>query len=167
MPLASHRGDTIAQCQPQHRISSRYFFKEAFSEPVDPAAVNIYLGGMAIKLEFAKIFAGCTAVSGLVKYDEIYEAISKLGGTMTTVGLCSLTGLFIVAVPIGIHIFSKKYVVEIRHNPQMGEYSASRVSLWMSKKWVGKQCTLVLADVKQTNNICIVLSADHVQTQRH
>lgn len=130
--------NTITQSKhrPLNQIYSRNFIKTVFGQPNDPATINIYNGTFAIRLEFLKLFAMVTTFVGVGNYKEIYGAISELGGLVTTVALCSLSTIAIGSIPAAIHLFSKKYVVEMRHNPQTDEYSVALISLWMSKKWV-------------------------------
>lgn len=129
----------LAKAQPNNPrlnyLSNRTFL-EAFSHPEEKNTVNIYNGGLAIRLEFLKIYAVCAAVAGVGKYNEIYESISQLGGIFTTVSLCSLTGFVIAVVPVVLHWFSQRYVVDMRYHPQKDEYTAAKISLWMSKKFV-------------------------------
>lgn len=117
-------------------IIDRHYSENLSRNPPSKLAVNIYRGGLSMKFDLMKLLALCTSFSGITNFPIIYSQIEKLGGTITTTCLCSLSAVILFAIPLGIHLFANKYVVDIRYNPETDEYTATKINLILLKNHV-------------------------------
>lgn len=100
------------------------------------SSVKIYAGSLSTRLRILRVYSVTTSLTGVTYHERIYTFLSSLGGTFTTASLCGLAGIIVFLMPVGIHLVTRRYVVEMTHNLVTDEYTAMRISFWFLKQFV-------------------------------
>lgn len=84
-------------------------------------------------MKAVKVFSLTTSLTGLAAQPVIYEQAGKLGGTPIIVLMCGFVGFFTFVTPVLLHFITKKYVTHIHYNPSTEEYTATTISIFLTK----------------------------------
>lgn len=97
---------------------------------------QIYFGTLTPKIRAVKAFSLSTSVIGLAAQPMLIEKSSQLGGTSIVILVCSFVGFFTFITPLVLHFITKKYVTEISYDPLKDEYTATTLSIFLTRKEV-------------------------------
>lgn len=102
----------------------------------EKGAEIIYNGKFKTRIIRVKLFSLSTSLMGLSAQPILLEKGMELGGKGLATFLCTLAGIFTFVTPVLLHFITKKYVIQITHDPKTDEYVATIISFFLTKKLV-------------------------------
>ncbi|XP_034104463.1 transmembrane protein 70 homolog, mitochondrial [Drosophila albomicans] len=94
---------------------------------------RVYYGSLAPRMKLVKLFSLTTSFAGIAAQPILMEQGLKIGGTGMAVLLCTVGGFFTFVTPLLLHFVTKKYVTELHYNQATDEYTATTISLILTK----------------------------------
>ncbi|KAH8371605.1 hypothetical protein KR093_008260 [Drosophila rubida] len=127
-----------ASFQPQLHLKQQnqcrsFATRTAGDKPAETALQRVYYGSLAPRMKLVKLFSLTTSFAGIAAQPILMEQGMKIGGTGMAVLLCSVGGFFTFVTPLLLHFVTKKYVTELHYNQVTDEYTATTISLILTK----------------------------------
>lgn len=120
-----------------HAVHQNYFCRQnSTSTSQTTEKKQIYSGTLTSKIRAVKAFSLSTSIIGLAAQPMLIEKSSQLGGTSIVILVCSFVGFFTFITPLVLHFITKKYVTEIDYDPTKDEYTATTLSILLTRKEV-------------------------------
>lgn len=120
----------------QKPIQLKFLSSSTIDPNKKPVNERIYYGTLTPQIKAVKIFSIATTFAGLAAQPILIEQGTKMGGLPVVVFLCGFVGFFTFVTPFLLHFISKKYVTEMFYNSEKNEYTASTITLFLTKKEV-------------------------------
>ncbi|KAH8302776.1 hypothetical protein KR044_010740 [Drosophila immigrans] len=121
----------LKQQQNQHRF---FATQPAAGKDADQSPLQrVYYGSLAPRMKLVKLFSLTTSLAGIAAQPILMEQGMKIGGTGMAVLLCTVGGFFTFVTPLLLHFVTKKYVTELHYNRMTDEYTATTISLILTK----------------------------------
>lgn len=117
-------------------LQNNFHRQNSTSTPQSASTNQIYYGTLTPKIRAVKAFSLSTSVLGLAAQPLLIEKSSQFGGTSIVILVCSFVGFFTFITPLVLHFITKKYVTEIHYDPIKDEYTATTLSILLTKKEV-------------------------------
>ncbi|KAG4071029.1 hypothetical protein HA402_001466 [Bradysia odoriphaga] len=116
-------------------VFQNYIGRQNSTSSSQPEGTNqIYFGTLTPKIRAVKVLSLTTSIVGLAAQPTLIERSSELGGTSIVILVCSFVGFFTFVTPLVLHFITKKYVTEINYDSTKDEYTATTLSLFLTRK---------------------------------
>lgn len=114
--------------------------KVAATDTKVPEKEIVYTGFLTKNIRSIKLFSLTTSLVGLCVQPMVYtKAITEGSSTAWTLPAFAIVGLFALATPPLLHMVTKKYVIDIVHDPKTDKYTATYFNLFAMKRKVKMQ----------------------------
>lgn len=113
----------------------------------ETGAEIIYTGKFKSRVLRVKLFSFSTSIMGVSATPILLQKSSELGGTALATVAGFMCAVFTFLTPMLLHFITKKYVIQITHNPATDEYVATTISFFLMKNEVWGRlgdCTMFL-----------------------
>lgn len=114
-------------------IFQNYIWRQNSTSSQPETKNQIYAGPLTPKIRAVKVFSLTTSIVGLASQPMLIEKSSQIGGTSIVILVCSFVGFFTFVTPLVLHFITKKYVTEINYDPAKDEYTATTLSLFLTR----------------------------------
>ena len=130
-----HQKSIVAICGNIRNSSLAFNNSYSTQEKSSPATQveQIYYGTLAPKIKAVKVFSLTTSLAGLAAQPILIEHGAKIGSTPLLVFMCGFVGFFTFVTPVFLHFITKKYVCQIDYDRTNQEYTATTISLLLTK----------------------------------
>lgn len=135
----------------------------------EKGAEIIYTGKFKSRIVRVKLFSLSSSMMGLAAMPILQEKCMEIGGTGLAAFVCSIAGIFTFITPVLLHFVTKKYVIEVTHDPKTDEYVATTVSFFLMKNEVSANQATHSSFIKLDHLFIrlFLVSADKIQSRRH
>lgn len=82
------------------------------------------------------MFSLTTSIAGLIAQPLILNQAATFGSIPMLLGICSFVGFFTFVTPALLHIITKRYVIEMEYNKNIGTYHAHVLTFFLRRKIV-------------------------------
>ncbi|KAF7993834.1 hypothetical protein HCN44_011103 [Aphidius gifuensis] len=106
---------------------------------------TIYTGKLTNNVKHIKFFSLTTSTVGLLLQPYLLPKIMESGSTASTVMAAVMFGFFTICTPMLLHVITRKYVTDIKHDPITNTYTATTYSIFIRPKVI----EFTPADVEQ------------------
>lgn len=101
--------------------------------PPVPSGDLIYEGKYTSSIKRVKLFSLATSFMGLAAQPILFQKGVELSGYGLATTLCGIASIFTFVTPCLLHFVTRKYVIELRHDPKSDEYVATTVSFFLMR----------------------------------
>lgn len=91
----------------------------------------IYYGQLTGQIKGVKVFTIISSIGGLVIQPMILQNIINGENVPLGLALCTTVGFFTFVTPVLIHLFTRKYVTEIKYDHSSDTYTATTISFFL------------------------------------
>lgn len=117
----------------QHQLRAYSTAKIEVKRPPIPSGELIYEGKFSSTIKRVKLFSLATSSMGLAAQPILFQKGVELSGYGLGTTLCGIASIFTFVTPCLLHFVTRKYVVEMRHDPESDEYAATTVSFFLMR----------------------------------
>jgi transmembrane protein 70 len=111
--------------------------EEEEEEPEGDTPYVVYEGMLTSQIKGIKLFSITTSLISLALQPAILEStISQNVPLLGTIGIFTMVGFFTFVTPLLIHLMTKKYVAQIRYDPQTQNYTSVTFKFFLQKQEV-------------------------------